>query len=203
MFVKPIHASDSFNRCLHSNPFKTALAFLSRCPPRRMPRRHLNPDPRLALPVTLSSYRAQLLPFDLSHLSASSRFHVSSSPSPIYNSVSTFTRGMDNSRMTLAGPAWPFAEPGSKICLGLNTHSNTTFKFYNEELFTNAVTCYTGWLVTGGTSGKGVILREKRSRKYRVKIFRLRLCFRENRLWILARYACTLSRLIITDLTYA
>ena len=41
---------------------------------------------------------------------------------------------------------------------------------------------YIGWLVTGGTSGKGVILREKRSRKYRIKIFRLRLCFRENRL---------------------
>ena len=35
---------------------------------------------------------------------------------------------------------------------------------------------YTGWLVTGGTSGKGVILREKRSRKYRIKMFRLRLC---------------------------
>ena len=60
---------------------------------------------------------------------------------------------------------------------------------------------YTGWLVTSGTSGKGVILREKRSRKYRIKIFRLRLCFRENRLWIFARYACTLSRLVITDLT--
>ena len=60
---------------------------------------------------------------------------------------------------------------------------------------------YTGWLVTGGTSGKGVMLREKRSRKYRIKIFRLRLCFRENRLWIFARYACTLSRLGITDLT--
>ena len=59
---------------------------------------------------------------------------------------------------------------------------------------------YTGWLVTGGTSGKGVILREKRSRKYRIKIFRLRLGFRENRLWIFARYACTLSRLVITDL---
>ena len=44
---------------------------------------------------------------------------------------------------------------------------------------------YTGWLVTDGTSGKEVILREKRSRKYRIKIFRLRLCFRENRLWIL------------------
>ena len=44
------------------------------------------------------------------------------------------------------------------------------------------VCVYTGWLVTGGTSGKGVILREKRSRKYRIKIFRLRLCFRENRL---------------------
>ena len=43
-------------------------------------------------------------------------------------------------------------------------------------------TQYTGWLVTGGTSGKGMILREKRSRKYRIKIFRLRLCFRENRL---------------------
>ena len=28
----------------------------------------------------------------------------------------------------------------------------------------------------------------------------MRLCFRENRLWILARYACTLSRLVITDL---
>ena len=41
---------------------------------------------------------------------------------------------------------------------------------------------YTGWLVTGGTSGKGAILREKRSRKYRIKIFRLMLCFRENRL---------------------
>ena len=40
----------------------------------------------------------------------------------------------------------------------------------------------TGWLVTGGTSGKGVILHEKRSRKYRIKIFHLRLCFRENRL---------------------
>ena len=40
---------------------------------------------------------------------------------------------------------------------------------------------YTGWLVTGGTSEKGVILREKISRKYRIKIFRLRLCFRENR----------------------
>ena len=52
---------------------------------------------------------------------------------------------------------------------------------------------YTGWLVTGGTSGKGLILREKRSRKYRIKIFRLRLCFRENRLWIFARYGCTLS----------
>ena len=51
------------------------------------------------------------------------------------------------------------------------------------------------------TSGKGVILHEKRSRKYRIKIFRSRLCFRENRLWIFARYACTLSRLVITDLT--
>ena len=45
------------------------------------------------------------------------------------------------------------------------------------------------WLVTGGTSGKGVILREKRSQKYGIKIFRLRLCFWENRLWIFARYA--------------
>ena len=43
-------------------------------------------------------------------------------------------------------------------------------------------TLYTGWLVTGGTSEKGMILGEKRSRKYRIKIFRLRLCFRENRL---------------------
>ena len=60
---------------------------------------------------------------------------------------------------------------------------------------------YTGWLVTGGTSEKEVILREKRSGKYRIKIFCLRLCFRENRLWIFARYACTLSRLVITDLT--
>ena len=60
---------------------------------------------------------------------------------------------------------------------------------------------YTGWLVTGGTSEKGVILREKISRKYRIKIFRLRLCFRENRHWIFARYACTLSRLVITALT--
>ena len=60
---------------------------------------------------------------------------------------------------------------------------------------------YTGWLVTGDTSRKGVILGEKRSRKYRIKIFRLRLCFRENRLWIFARYGCTLSRLVITDLT--
>ena len=41
---------------------------------------------------------------------------------------------------------------------------------------------YTVWLITGGTSGKGVTLCEKRSRKYRTKIFRLRLCFRENRL---------------------
>ena len=43
--------------------------------------------------------------------------------------------------------------------------------------------------------------KQKRSRKYRIKIFRLRLCFRENRLWIFARYGCTLSRLVITDLT--
>ena len=41
---------------------------------------------------------------------------------------------------------------------------------------------YTEWLVTGSTSGNGVILREKISQKYRIKIFRLRLCFRENRL---------------------
>ena len=47
------------------------------------------------------------------------------------------------------------------------------WKIYNVERST-------GWLVTGGTSGKWVILREKRSRKYRIKIFRLRLCFREN-----------------------
>ena len=39
-------------------------------------------------------------------------------------------------------------------------------------------------MITGGTSEKGVILCEKRSRKYRIKIFRLRLCFRENRLII-------------------
>ena len=32
------------------------------------------------------------------------------------------------------------------------------------------------------TSGKGVILHKKSSRKCRIKIFRLRLCFRENRL---------------------
>ena len=50
---------------------------------------------------------------------------------------------------------------------------------------------YTGWLVTGGTRGKGMILREKRSRKYRIKIFRSRLCFRENRLWIFARQRST------------
>ena len=77
---------------------------------------------------------------------------------------------------------------------------------YNSTLWSilHTTSCnwyYTGWLVTGGTSGKGVILREKRSRKYRINIFRLRLCFRENRLWIFARYACTLSRLVITDLT--
>ena len=49
-------------------------------------------------------------------------------------------------------------------------------------IFTLYMYVYTGWLVTGGTSGKGVILREKIRRKYRIKIFRLRLCFRENRL---------------------
>ena len=42
--------------------------------------------------------------------------------------------------------------------------------------------CYIGWLVTGGTSAKEVILHEKGSGKYRIKIFCLRLCFRENRL---------------------
>ena len=41
---------------------------------------------------------------------------------------------------------------------------------------------YTGWLVTGGTRGKGMILHKKRSRKYRIKIFHLKLCFRQNRL---------------------
>ena len=41
---------------------------------------------------------------------------------------------------------------------------------------------YTGCSVTGGTSEKGVILHEKISRKYRIKVFYLRLCFRENRL---------------------
>ena len=40
---------------------------------------------------------------------------------------------------------------------------------------------HTRWLVIGGTSEKEVILHEKRSRKYRIKIFRLRLCFQENR----------------------
>ena len=73
---------------------------------------------------------------------------------------------------------------------------------YIDKVTTKAYeTVYTGCLETGGTSGKGMILREKRSRKYRIKIFRLRLCFRENRIWIFARYACTLSRLVITDLT--
>ena len=37
--------------------------------------------------------------------------------------------------MSVSGPAWPFAGPGSKISRGLNTHSNPTVKFYNEELF--------------------------------------------------------------------
>ena len=41
---------------------------------------------------------------------------------------------------------------------------------------------YTRCSVTGGTSEKGVTLHEKISRKYRIKIFHLRLCFRENRL---------------------
>ena len=70
-----------------------------------------------------------------------------------------------------------------------------------EQYMSKSLFVYIGWLITGGTSGKGVILREKRSRKCRIKIFPLRLCFRENRLWIFARYACTLSRLVITDLT--
>ena len=56
-------------------------------------------------------------------------------------------------------------------------------KIFLHNIFQSHFTSiYTGWLVTGGTSGKGVILREKRSRKYRIRIFRLRLCFRENRL---------------------
>ena len=53
----------------------------------------------------------------------------------------------------------------------------------NNESYCCRNSLYTGWLVTG-----------------RIKMFRLRLCFRENRLWIFARYACTLSRLVITDL---
>ena len=55
---------------------------------------------------------------------------------------------------------------------------------------------YIEWLVTGGTNEKGVILREKRSRKYRRKIFRLRLYFRENRLWIFDRYACNACNIL-------
>ena len=51
-----------------------------------------------------------------------------------------------------------------------------------DPLFSLMKLEYTGWLATGGTSGKEVILREKRSRKYRIKIFRLKLCFQENRL---------------------
>ena len=54
---------------------------------------------------------------------------------------------------------------------------------YIDKVTTKAYeTVYTGCLETGGTSGKGMILREKRSRKYKIKIFRLRLCFRENRI---------------------
>ena len=79
--------------------------------------------------------------------------------------------------------------------------SNISVTFEKFTLSINIFATFTGWLVTGGTSGKGVILREKRSRKYRIKIFRSRLCFRENRFLILARYACTLSGLVITDLT--
>ena len=55
-------------------------------------------------------------------------------------------------------------------------------KFNRTSISVIYTNTYTGWLVTGGTSGKGVILREKRSRKYRIKLFRLMLCFRENRL---------------------
>ena len=56
--------------------------------------------------------------------------------------------------------------------------------------------CHTGWLVIDSTSGKLVILLEKRSRKYRIKIFRLRLYFRENRLWIFDRYACNACNIL-------
>ena len=56
--------------------------------------------------------------------------------------------------------------------------------------------CHTGWLVIDSTGGKLVILLEKRSRKYRIKIFRLRLYFRENRLWIFDRYACNACNIL-------
>ena len=56
--------------------------------------------------------------------------------------------------------------------------------------------CHTGWLVIDRTSGKLVILLEKRSRKYRINIFRLRLYFRENRLWIFDLYACNACNIL-------
>ena len=56
------------------------------------------------------------------------------------------------------------------------------FLSFLSELVYVYIYIYTRWSVTGGTNGKGVFLREKISRKYRIKIFRLRLCFRENRL---------------------
>ena len=59
---------------------------------------------------------------------------------------------------------------------------NNSENVYLSYEISSTKTRYTGWLVTGGTSGKGVILREKRSRKYKIKIFHLRLCFREKRL---------------------
>ena len=68
----------------------------------------------------------------------------------------------------------------------LKTYDLTNLYIYiNQELnfiLLRSIYIYTEWLVTGGTSVKGVILREKRSQKYRIKIFRLRLCFRENQL---------------------
>ena len=39
---------------------------------------------------------------------------------------------------------------------------------------------YTGWHVTGDTSGKTVILREKLNEKYRIKFFHTKFCFREK-----------------------
>ena len=91
---------------------------------------------------------------------------------------------------------WSSAVTTNNVSINDVKHKN---KFIKYNIIINI--SFTGWLVTGGTSGKAVILRKKRSRKYRIKIFRLRLCFRENRLWIFARYARTLSRLLITDLT--